>query len=81
MVIVSVAENKKKPKSAEAVVGTQKEPKRDAKNSVRMPPLRELAKEPRGGIGEVEEEDEEEEQLSSTEQTEQMSGSHLPGLV
>lgn len=79
MFVLPVAENKKKTKSTEAVVGTRKEPKKDAKNSVRMPPLRELVREPGGGNAEAEEE--EEEQLSNTGQTDQLSGSHQPGLV
>lgn len=77
MAIVPVAENMKKTKSAETVVGIQKEPKKYAKNSVRMPPLREVVKEPSEEDAE-EEEDEEEEQLSNAEQ---MTGSHQPGLV
>ncbi|XP_044222157.1 glutamic acid-rich protein-like [Thunnus albacares] len=72
-----VAENKKKTKCTEAVVGTQKE-KKDSKKNVRMPSLRELVREPRGGNAEAEEE-EEEEQLYSTGQTDHLSGSHQPG--
>ncbi len=70
---------KRRPKNA--VVGTWKEAKRDAKNKIRMPPLREQVgkEEARGGSTEAEEEDEEEE-LSSTGQTKHLSGSQT-GLV
>lgn len=55
MFVVPVAASKKKTKSAEAE--TWKARKKDAKNNVSMPPLRER----RGGDTEAEEEGEEEE--------------------
>lgn len=56
-----------KNKTKSAAVETWKAPKDNAKNNVRMPPLRERVgkEEPRGGNTEAEEEDEEEE-LGST---------------
>lgn len=73
---------KKKTKTTETMTKTWKRPKRDAKNNIRMPPLKErVGKEERsGGSTEAEEEDGEEE-LGSTGQTSHLSGSHQPGLV
>ncbi|XP_045910523.1 uncharacterized protein KIAA2012 homolog [Micropterus dolomieu] len=76
----AVAVTKKKTRSAEVAAETWKAPKTDAKNNVRMPPLRERVgkEEPRGGNTEAEEEDEEEE-LGSIGQTNHLSGSNQPG--
>ncbi|XP_031729885.1 uncharacterized protein KIAA2012 homolog isoform X2 [Anarrhichthys ocellatus] len=73
----TAAVSKKKTKGAEAASEMWG---KDAKNNIRMPPLREQERreEPRGGNTEAEEEDEEEE-LSSTGQTSHLSGSRQPG--
>lgn len=77
--VVPVAVTKRKSKST--IMGTWKEAKKDAKNKIRMPLLREREgnEEPRGGSTEAEEEDKEEE-LGSTGQTNHLSGSQT-GLV
>lgn len=78
--VISVLVTKKKTKSVDALLETWKKPKNAAKNSVRMPPLRE-------GVGKEElrgdsnEEEEEEEELPSTEQNDNLYGSHQPGFV
>lgn len=82
MFVVPAAVTKKQTKGAKAAVKIWG---KDAKNNIRMPPLREQVgkEEPRGGGGgntEAEEEDEEEE-LDSKGQTRHLSGSHQPGLV
>ncbi|XP_074513640.1 uncharacterized protein KIAA2012 homolog isoform X1 [Sebastes fasciatus] len=76
----AAAVTKKQTKGAKAAVKIWG---KDAKNNIRMPPLREQVgkEEPRGGGGgntEAEEEDEEEE-LDSKGQTRHLSGSHQPG--
>ncbi|TKS67796.1 hypothetical protein D9C73_000880 [Collichthys lucidus] len=75
-----VAVTKKKTKTTETVMKTWKRPKRDAKNNIRMPPLRErLGREERSrGNTEAEEEDEEEE-LGRDGRTSHSSGSDQPG--
>ncbi|XP_035459670.2 uncharacterized protein LOC118282571 isoform X2 [Scophthalmus maximus] len=79
----TVAVTPKKTKRAEAVMETSEKLKKDGRNKVRMPPLRErVAKEEeaRGGDTDAEEEEEEEEELAMTGQTGHSSGSHRPGL-
>ncbi|XP_027145430.1 uncharacterized protein KIAA2012 homolog isoform X3 [Larimichthys crocea] len=77
-----VAVTKKKTKTTETVTKTWKRPKRDAKNNIRMPPLREcVGKEERSrGNTEAEEEDEEEE-LGRDGRTSHSSGSDQPGKL
>ncbi|XP_036965855.1 uncharacterized protein KIAA2012 homolog [Acanthopagrus latus] len=70
-----VAVTQEKIKSAEAVTETRKAPKKDAKNHVRLPPLRE----PRGGHTEAEEDDKQEE-WGGTQQSSHLSGSRQPSL-
>ncbi|XP_030283268.1 uncharacterized protein KIAA2012 homolog isoform X3 [Sparus aurata] len=69
---VAVTQEKKSP---EAVGETRKAPKKDAKNNVRLPPLRE----PRRGHAEAEEDDKQEER-GGTQQSSHLSGSHQPSL-
>lgn len=79
---VPVAVTKKNTKTAEAVTKTWKAPQKDAKNNVRMPPLKEQVEKegPKGGNDEAVEEDKEGD-LGSAVQTSHLSGSHQPGLV
>lgn len=84
VVVRPVAVTPKKTKRAEAVMETSEKLKKDGRNKVRMPPLRErVAKEEeaRGGDTDAEEEEEEEEELAMTGQTGHSSGSHRPGFV
>lgn len=71
-----MAVTQEKIKSAEAVTETRKAPKKDAKNHVRLPPLRE----PRGGHTEAEEDDKQEE-WGGTQQSSHLSGSRQPRFV
>ncbi|XP_049904890.1 uncharacterized protein LOC126393077 [Epinephelus moara] len=75
----AAAGTKKKTKGADAVGENWR---KNAKNKVRLPPLRERVgkEEPRGGNTEAEEEDEEEEP-DSTGQKGHLSGSHQPRLL
>ncbi|XP_056244505.1 uncharacterized protein KIAA2012 isoform X2 [Seriola aureovittata] len=77
----TAAVSQKKTKTAKAVMGTWKEPKKGVKNSVRMPPLKEWREEPGGGDTQAEEEEEEDEgeELAMTGHTNHLSGSHRPG--
>lgn len=76
LIIYPVAVTQEKIKSAEAVGETRKAPKKDAKNNVRLPPLRE----PRRGHAEAEEDDKQEER-GGTQQSSHLSGSHQPRFV
>lgn len=76
MITYPVAVTQEKIKSAEAVAETRKAPKKDAKNNVRLPPLREL----RRGQAEAEEDDKQEEQ-GGIQHSSHLSGSHQPRYV